>query len=587
MTQAAVVPQDAVKEVVAAIGVPIGSLASLVDDLLPTKSPMATQIIVCFVIPILVAILSSYQRAATQKLSSLIARLRHETIRHVDYVASTDYYFNLKADNRNNILQKAVTLYLADRKKETYRNGLLNLMEPTEKEQSWEDKMNQTNRCSEDLRKLRLAVLPPMSVWERLDDGIYFMHYEEEQDGASLAEKRTLFRFSFKCHSRDGAQRIQRLLERCQEQYVRILKQHEDRGRYLFQMQLGMKPKSDESDEGAAPPALFKKYKLSDDKTFDSLFFPEKQEVLQLIDNFRHKRGKFAIEGFPQKLGILLHGPPGTGKTSFVKALSTLTGRHIVSVPLGKITTNQELYDIMFERLFPCIGDDGVAQQLGFEEVIFLMEEIDAATDIVKTRKTRPNQESTIVRADTEKFEKELEDCSTPTREGTGHAALGDDLARESTAAGFDVIGPVNPEKWEPLFPVADKLDLAGLLNVLDGVVDSPNRIVIMTTNHPERLDSALIRPGRINTKLYMGFMQEPEMCEMLELHYGALSTGDRQLLHSIIVAKKAEGELMDGVPSFDIAPAEVEQICSECETFADFCGMLRRFPELPQGFDY
>lgn len=31
-----------------------------------------------------------------------------------------------------------------------------------------------------------------------------------------------------------------------------------------------------------------------------------------------------------------------------------------------------------------------------------------------------------------------------------------------------------------------DKLDLAGLLNVLDGVVDTPNRIVIMTTNHPE-----------------------------------------------------------------------------------------------------
>lgn len=42
----------------------------------------------------------------------------------------------------------------------------------------------------------------------------------------------------------------------------------------------------------------------------------------------------------------------------------------------------------------------------------------------------------------------------------------------------------------------------AGLLNVLDGVVDTPNRIVIMTTNHPEKLDPALIRPGRINKKV-------------------------------------------------------------------------------------
>jgi hypothetical protein len=79
----------------------------------------------------------------------------------------------------------------------------------------------------------------------------------------------------------------------------------------------------------------------------------------------------------------------------------------------------------------------------------------------------------------------------------------------------------------------SDKLDLAGLLNVLDGnlcaewypghrvrpcrspcldmshtcqkaavsygigVVDTPKRIVIMTTNHPEKLDPALYRPGR------------------------------------------------------------------------------------------
>ena len=31
-----------------------------------------------------------------------------------------------------------------------------------------------------------------------------------------------------------------------------------------------------------------------------------------------------------------------------------------------------------------------------------------------------------------------------------------------------------------------DKLNLSGLLNVLDGVVDTPERIVVMTTNHPE-----------------------------------------------------------------------------------------------------
>ena len=53
-----------------------------------------------------------------------------------------------------------------------------------------------------------------------------------------------------------------------------------------------------------------------------------------------------------------------------------------------------------------------------------------------------------------------------------------------------------------------DKLNLAGLLNVLDGVVDTPERIVVMTTNHPEILDPALIRPGRIDQRLLLGYMR-------------------------------------------------------------------------------
>lgn len=46
---------------------------------------------------------------------------------------------------------------------------------------------------------------------------------------------------------------------------------------------------------------------------------------------------------------------------------------------------------------------------------------------------------------------------------------------------------------------------LSGLLNVLDGVGSQEGRIVIMTTNKPERLDSALTRPGRVDMKVHLG----------------------------------------------------------------------------------
>ncbi len=56
---------------------------------------------------------------------------------------------------------------------------------------------------------------------------------------------------------------------------------------------------------------------------------------------------------------------------------------------------------------------------------------------------------------------------------------------------------------------------LSGLLNVLDGVGSQEGRIVIMTTNKPERLDSALVRPGRVDMKVFLGNISQRSAEEM------------------------------------------------------------------------
>jgi mitochondrial chaperone BCS1 len=64
-------------------------------------------------------------------------------------------------------------------------------------------------------------------------------------------------------------------------------------------------------------------------------------------------------------------------------------------------------------------------------------------------------------------------------------------------------------------------ITLSGFLNALDGVVASEERIIFMTTNHPEMLDPALIRPGRVDVNEYFGHASQHQMKEMFLRFYG------------------------------------------------------------------
>ncbi|KAI0416526.1 P-loop containing nucleoside triphosphate hydrolase protein [Xylaria grammica] len=55
--------------------------------------------------------------------------------------------------------------------------------------------------------------------------------------------------------------------------------------------------------------------------------------------------------------------------------------------------------------------------------------------------------------------------------------------------------------------PLQYRSSLSSLLNVLDGIASQEGRVVIMTANSPERLDKALVRPGRIDLKVHMAYI--------------------------------------------------------------------------------
>ncbi|KAG0265982.1 hypothetical protein DFQ27_000232 [Actinomortierella ambigua] len=76
----------------------------------------------------------------------------------------------------------------------------------------------------------------------------------------------------------------------------------------------------------------------------------------------------------------------------------------------------------------------------------------------------------------------------------------------------------------------------SGLLNALDGVASSEGRIIFMTTNHVERLDPALVRPGRVDLREFVGDASESQIRKMFIRFY----EGENDLAQAFVNALKS-----------------------------------------------
>ena len=66
----------------------------------------------------------------------------------------------------------------------------------------------------------------------------------------------------------------------------------------------------------------------------------------------------------------------------------------------------------------------------------------------------------------------------------------------------------------------ANRITFSGLLNALDGVAAGEGRLLFATTNHREKLDPALIRPGRIDRQLEIGFANQDQIRRIFQRFY-------------------------------------------------------------------
>lgn len=105
-------------------------------------------------------------------------------------------------------------------------------------------------------------------------------------------------------------------------------------------------------------------------------------------------------------------------------------------------------------------------------------------------------------------------------------------------------------------------ISLSGLLNAIDGVASHEGRVLVMTTNKPEKLDDALIRPGRVDLQVAFGNATQPQIKELFERMY----TSDKPKKSknpSPSSTISASARLSGGVLALTHAPLAVKAISS------------------------
>ncbi len=198
-----------------------------------------------------------------------------------------------------------------------------------------------------------------------------------------------------------------------------------------------------------------------------STLVAEDDRLARLLEDVRWFYGArdwYAARGVPWRRGYLLHGPPGTGKSSAIRAIASEMELGLAILDIGRKT----------------LGDDQLSEALADapSDAVLVFEDVDAAF--------------------------------------AGRAA--DD---------------------------ARGISFSGLLNAIDGVAAQEGRAIFMTTNHIERLDPALIRPGRADMHVELGLVG-PRAAKALFLRFFP----DEEAL-----AKRFETALADG----QYAPAALQ----------------------------
>ena len=288
-------------------------------------------------------------------------------------------------------------------------------------------------------------------------------------------------------------------------------------------------------DEYVGLELYFNEYEMNHNKNFNTnLFFEGKEKMYEYINKFKYilneinpAEAEYAKAGCAYKSCMLFDGEPGTGKTTTIKAIARETNRHIIVLNMNRIKTSEEFESIIRKTKFN-------KHELIGKQLLFVIEDADATNNSIFLSRDTKKEEPENKIDDSDKDDNENKNIKKPIKDLIENIENGKKLMCE-------------------LMKQEDQMDMSTLLNTMDGVIELDGVMLIISTNHKNKFDKAILRPGRIDYEHTFVNATNNIIKQMIKHKFDI-----NDHVHDDLLQYSEINEIHDNL----FSPAEIQSIC-------------------------
>ena len=386
---------------------------------------------------------------------------------------------------------------------------------------------DQKDKLRAEVVKKKLVFRPQKNTHFMIDD-IQVELYEDKIESEKSIRENLLY--NLKIYLKDNTcstNKIKSWLEKIQYQYESYQKNQLDKQKKIFTML-----KQEEHIEWYEEDFI-------SGKTWDNLFCTNKDVIKKKLDFFINNRKWYKKRGIPWTFGVLTYGPPGCGKTSLEKVFLNYLNRHGVQLNIDENTSYKDIRELFYN---PYIN----GKYVPLKNRVYIIPDIDAMgkvllkrtesnTDINNASSSNKNNNlSHFIEENRNKEDLELEITFLKNEKKILQNKLKENIEQNEKKMRYK--SDYSPQKSantpgsktsiseasfiDLMKKKNQSISLSQILNLLDGIVELDGRVLIACTNHINKLDPALIRPGRIDCVVELGLCTHQMIKDIMENFY-------------------------------------------------------------------